>query len=216
MGFAALLVVPLVTLGAGTVGLKLEAARSEVDEWPSPRLEKLTADSLERTSHQAWAEHYLVVGDEQRGDVMVRGRFAALKDGSGYRFTWTLMTQECPPMSDAVGFDFKTAALSPGSLDAMSVALAKRAAKLFDKARELRLLSCIDPADLPPTPEELERMRIREQVKAQRFLNPPPVQAQPPPRPPPTAPLRLPPAEPPPPPPRVRPSTLPVRVEPAN
>lgn len=202
MSLVALLTVPLL-LGAGEVGLKLEAARSDVDEWPTPRLEKETADALERTSHQKWSEHYLVVGDDMRGDVSVRGVFAPSKEGSGFRFTWQLMTQDCPPMADAVGFDFKSSALTPNSLDAMAVQLAKRAARLLDKARAKRSASCIDPLDLPPTPSELELMKIREAAKAQREFAPP--------APPPATPPRVPPVERPP----QRAKPIPVRTEPA-
>jgi len=201
MSLVAMLTVPML-LGAGEVGLKLEAARSDVDEWPTPRLEKETADALERTSHQKWSEHYLVVGDEVRGDVSVRGVFAPSKEGSGFRFTWQLMTLDCPPMSDVVGFDFKSSALAPNSLDAMAVQLAKRAARLLDKARSKRGASCIDPLDLPPTPSELEMMKIRETAKAQREFAPPPR--------PPGVPPRGPPVERPPP----RPRPIPVRSEP--
>ncbi|MDP3233717.1 MAG: hypothetical protein Q8N26_13135 [Myxococcales bacterium] len=199
----ALLTVPML-LGAGA-GLKLEAVRSDVDEWPSPRLAQETADALERTSRQKWSEHYLVVGDEQRGDVLVRGVFGPSKEGAGFRFTWQLTTQDCPPMSDAVGFDFKSSALTPNSLDSMAVQLAKRAARLLDKARSKRGESCIDPTDLPPTPSELELMKIREAARAQREFAPGP-------RPPPPAPPRMTPVERPPP----RPRPIPVRSEAAN
>ncbi|MBE2254213.1 MAG: hypothetical protein IAE78_32085 [Myxococcus sp.] len=193
MSLVALLTAPLL-LGAGTLGLKLEAVRSDVDEWPSPRLEKETADALERTAHAQWAEHYLVVGDEVRGDVAIRGVFGPLKNGAGFRFSWQLQTQDCPPMADAVGFDFKSAALAPASLDAMM----KRAARLFDKARSQRASSCIDPLDLPPTPSELELMKLRAAEKARRAMNPPPAPA---------------PAVEPPAPPKPRP--IPVRSDPA-
>jgi hypothetical protein len=194
MSLVALISLPMV-LGAGTVGLKLEAARSDLEEWPTPRLEKETADALERTSHQKWSEHYLVVGDEVRGDVSIRGVFGPSKSGSGFRFTWQLMTQDCPSLSDAVGFEFKSSALSANSLDVMAQQLAKRAARLLEKARAKRGASCIDPMDLPPTPSELELMKIREAAKAQRAFSPTP----PPP----------PPAEPTP------PRPIPVRSEPA-
>lgn len=207
MSLVALLTVPML-LGAGGAGLKLEAVRSDVDEWPTPRLEQETADALERTSRQKWSEHYLVVGDDLRGDVSVRGVFGPSKDGPGFRFTWQLTTQDCPPMSDAVGFDFKSSTLSPNSLDAMAVQLAKRAARLLDKARSKRGESCIDPLDLPPTPSELELMKIREAAKAQREFAPTPT---PMPLPPP-APPRLSPVERPPP----RPRPIPVRSEAAN
>lgn len=200
MSLVALLTVPML-LGAGGAGLKLEAVRSDVDDWPTPRLEQETADALERTSRQKWSEHYLVVGDDLRGDVSVRGVFGPSKDGPGFRFTWQLATQDCPPMSDAVGFDFKSSALSPGSLDAMAVQLAKRAARLLDKARSKRGESCIDPLDLPPTPSELELMKIREAAKAQRAFAPTP--------PPQTAPPRVSPVERPAP----RPRPIPVRSE---
>ena len=203
MSLAALLTVPML-LGAGGAGLKLEAVRSDVDDWPTPRLEKETADALERTSHQKWSEHYLVVGDDVRGDVSIRGAFGPSKEGSGFRFTWQLLTQDCPPMSDAVGFDFKSSALSPGSLDAMAVQLAKRAARLLDKARSKRGESCIDPLDLPPTPSELELMKIREAAKAQRAFAPPPPPQTAPPR---TAPVERAPT---------RPRPIPVRSEAAN
>lgn len=202
MSLVALLTVPML-LGVGEVGLKLEAVRSDVDDWPTPRLEKETADALERTSQQKWSEHYLVVGDEVRGDVSVRGVFAPSKDGTGFRFTWQLMTLDCPPLADAVGFDFKSSALTPHSLDSMAVALAKRAARLLDKARAKRGASCIDPLDLPPTPSELEMMKIRETAKAQREFGPP--------APAPAIPPRVPPVERPP----VRAKPIPVRTEPA-
>lgn len=173
MSLVALLTVPMLLCADGA-GLKLEAVRSDVDEWPTPRLAQETADALERTSRQKWSEHYLVVGDEVRGDVSIRGVFGPSKEGSGFRFTWQLTTLDCPPMSDAVGFDFKSSVLSPNSLDAMAVQLAKRAARLLDRARSKRGESCIDPLDLPPTPSELEVMRIREAAKAQRTFAPPP------------------------------------------
>ncbi len=198
MSLAVLLTVRML-LGAGEVGLRLEAARSDVDEWPTPRLEKETADALERTSRQKWSEHYLVVGDDVRGDVSVRGVFAPSKEGSGFRFTWQLTTQDCPSMSDAVGFDFKSSTLTPNTLDAMAVQLAKRAARLLDKARSKRGASCIDPLDLPPTPSELELMKLRETAKAQREFAPTPPSP------------RVPPVEQPPP--RARP--IPVRSAPA-
>lgn len=181
MSLWVLVTIPMVVSGAGQVGLKLEGVRSELDDWPTPKLEQVTIQSLDRTSNLTWAEHYVVVGDEVRGDVAIRGVLAPTKDGTGVRYTWRLSTQECPPLSDSVGFDFKTSALTPAGLDAMTVQLAKRAARLLERAREGRLASCIDPADLPTPEEELERRRrahelslARLKVEAARAANQPP------------------------------------------
>lgn len=153
-------------LAGSTVGLKVESIYSDVAEWPSPKLEHELMESLERTTKRQWAEHHMVFGEELRGDVAVSGKLEV--QGTGVRFTWTLSTQDCPPMSDHVGFDFKTSTLSPISLDAMTVALAKRAAKLFEKARSQRAASCIDPSDLPPTEEELLRQLAEKRRKQQQ------------------------------------------------
>ena len=73
MSLLVLVTIPMLVSGAGQVGLKLEGVRSELDEWPTPRLEQVTVQSLDRTSNLTWAEHYVVVGDEIRGDVAIRG-----------------------------------------------------------------------------------------------------------------------------------------------
>lgn len=169
MSLLVLVTIPMLVSGAGQVGLKLEGVRSELDEWPTPRLEQVTVQSLDRTSNLTWAEHYVVVGDEIRGDVAIRGVLTPGKDGAGVRYTWRLSTQECPPLSDSVGFDFKSSALTDAGLDAMSVQLAKRAARLLERARESRLASCIDPADLPTPEEELERRRQAHELSLQRL-----------------------------------------------
>lgn len=170
MSLVAAVAVPFVL--ASGVGLKIESLRSELDAWPTPRLETALVDSLERTAKARWAEHYLVVGEDLRGDVRVRLVLAA-KD-SGARITIRLDTQECPPLADTVAFEFKSQELPPQALDAMVTQLAKRAARLFDKARASRLASCIDPSDLPPTDEELERRKARELAAAMRASQPPP------------------------------------------
>lgn len=169
MSLLVLVTIPMMVSSAGQVGLKLEGLRSDVDEWPTPRLEKVTLDSLDRTSNLTWAEHYVVVGDEVRGDVAIRGVLAPGKDGVGLRYTWTLATQECPPLTDSVGFDFKGTALTPAGLDAMSVQLAKRAARLLERARAQRLASCIDPADLPTPEEELRRRQQAHELSLARL-----------------------------------------------
>ncbi|MER2561482.1 MAG: hypothetical protein ABTQ32_12200 [Myxococcaceae bacterium] len=169
MSLWVLVTIPMLVNGAGQVGLKLEGVRSELDEWPTPRLEQVTIQALDRTSNLTWAEHYVVVGDEVRGDVAIRGVLAPTKDGAGVRYTWRLATQECPPLSDSVGFDFKSSALTPAGLDAMAVQLAKRAARLLERARENRLSSCIDPADLPTPEEELERRRQAHELSLARM-----------------------------------------------
>lgn len=169
MSLLVLVTIPMLVHGAGQVGLKLEGVRSEVDDWPTPKLEQVTIQALDRTSNLTWAEHYVVVGDEVRGDVAIRGVLAPAKDGTGVRYTWRLSTQECPPRSDSVGFDFKSSALTPAGLEAMSVQLAKRAARLLERAREARLSSCIDPADLPTPQEELERRRQAHELSLARL-----------------------------------------------
>ena len=169
MSLWVLVTIPMLVNGAGQVGLKLEGVRSELDDWPTPKLEQVTIQALDRTSNLTWAEHYVVVGDEVRGDVSIRGVLTPAKDGAGVRYTWRLATQECPPLSDSVGFDFKSSALTPAGLDAMAVQLAKRAARLLERAREGRLSSCIDPADLPTPEEELERRRQAHELSLARM-----------------------------------------------
>lgn len=169
MSLWVLVTIPMLVNGAGQVGLKLEGVRSELDDWPTPKLEQVTIQALDRTSNLTWAEHYVVVGDEVRGDVSIRGVLTPTKDGAGVRYTWRLATQECPPLSDSVGFDFKSSALTPAGLDAMAVQLAKRAARLLERAREGRLSSCIDPADLPTPEEELERRRQAHELSLARM-----------------------------------------------
>lgn len=169
MSLLVLVTIPMLVSGAGQVGLKVEGLRSDVDEWPTPRLEQVTLESLDRTSNLKWAEHYVVVGDEIRGDVAIRGVLAPGKDGVGVRYTWRLSTQECPPLTDSVGFDFKSSALTSAGLDSMAVQLAKRAARLLERARAQRLASCIDPADLPTPEEELKRRQQAHELSLARL-----------------------------------------------
>jgi hypothetical protein len=180
-----LVAVPLFIHGA--IGVRVESLRSELDDWPTPRLEEATARALERTAKDKWAEHYLAVGEDIRGDVSFKGVLAPLDGGPKVRFTWKLETQNCPVLNDAVGFDFNSSALTDAGLDTMMRALTKRAARLVERAKEKRSASCIDPADLP-APEELELRRARAAAVANGTAPsparpPPPV--QPPPQPPP-------------------------------
>jgi hypothetical protein len=190
-----LVAVPLLIHGA--IGVRVESLRSELDDWPTPRLEEATARALERTAKDRWAEHYLVVGEDIRGDVALKGVLAPLDGGAKVRFTWKLETQNCPSLNDAVGFDFNSSNLTDAGLDTMMRALTKRAARLVERAKAKRSDSCIDPADLP-SPEELELRRARAAAIANgtaaptpRPQPPPPPQPVPPPfRPGPPIPVR--------------------------
>lgn len=168
-----LIAVVMLELCGSTVGLKVDSTHSDVAEWPTPRFEQQVMEALERTARRQWAEHHVVFGEDLRGDVSIRGTLSPF--GSGVRLTWQLSTQECPPMADKVAFEFRSTALTPASLDSMSLQLARRAAKLFEKARSLRAASCIDPTDLPPTDEDLERRRAREAEALMRAAQPAPV-----------------------------------------
>lgn len=191
-----LVAVPLLIHGG--IGVRLESLRSELDDWPTPRLEEVTVRALERTAKLKWAEHYLAVSEDVRGDVAFKGVLAPLDGGPKVRFTWKLETQNCPALNDAVGFDFNSSNLTDAGLDTMMRALTKRAARLVERAKEKRSESCIDPADLP-SPEELELRRARAAAIANGAT---PTQPRPTPPPP---------ARPPPPPPFLPGPSIPVR-----
>jgi hypothetical protein len=179
-------VVPLLIQSG--IGVRVESLRSELDDWPTPRLEDATIRALERTAKDKWAEHYLSTGEDIRGDVALKGVLAPLDGGPKVRFTWKLETQNCPVLNDAVGFDFNSSLLTDAGLDTMMRALTKRAARLVERAKSQRANTCIDPADIP-SPEELELRKARAAAIA-NGVAPVPPQPTPPPQPqPPPAPI---------------------------
>lgn len=176
-------VVPLLIQSG--IGVRVESLRSELDDWPTRRLEDATVRALERTAKDTWAEHYLTSGDDIRGDVALKGVLAPLEGGPKVRFTWKLETQDCPVLNDAVGFDFNSSMLTDAGLDTMMRALTKRAARLVERAKAQRANTCIDSSDIP-SPEELELRKARAAAIAKGLapVTPkptPPPQPQPPP-----------------------------------
>lgn len=136
------LLVSLAVTGAdGAPQLKLGPMRSDVGEWPQEHLTREAARSLSRTAEQRDAGHAMA-GPDDRGDVQLRGVLKA-RAGQGVRLTWQLSTQECPLLTDAVAYDFKSGAVTPAGLDAVSVQLAQRAKKLLAKAQGQRAVACI-------------------------------------------------------------------------
>ncbi|MCA2978103.1 MAG: hypothetical protein INH41_05245 [Myxococcaceae bacterium] len=180
--------VPLLIHGA--IGVQVVSLRSELDEWPTPRLEDAVARALERTSRDKWAEHYLTVGEDARGDVGLKLVVALLDGGPKVRFTWKIETLNCPSLSDALGFDFNSSTFTDAGLDAMMRALTRRAGRLMERAREKRVDACIDPID-SPSPEEVELRRARAAAIANGRY--PPVTPQPAPKPLPSLPTPPPP-----------------------
>lgn len=148
VSLAVALTIPLLLAAEPPQLLRVELVkvRSDLAEWPVERLSLETQASLERTARRAAVT--VVSPDEEPDapevvvpDVALTGRLARSKAGA-VRFSWSLSTVGCPPLTEQAAWDFKSPRLTPAVLDTMTAQLTERARTLTSKAASQRKLAC--------------------------------------------------------------------------